>query len=442
MLSLFCLRLIFGNANPVAFNDVSPMYNIDQLFRPYDFPWDYKSNLGAPIFLTGNTVYNVPLLGLSVLFGSVTLAHKILLVLLIGFAGFGFYLAFSYLLKSRSAGFIAGLVMLFCPFILTRWISGHNTILLVYMVLPYALLVFLMMMRVGGKHSIVLCGLLTGLMIYISPQIAYLFLLFAILYGVFDLIFSRRVAIFSCFKIRLLQFSILIGITLLVAFPFFYPLLMVNLPVYATRAEEMAVSFLSPATSSMLLSQVALVVFIFASLTFLFWKQLIGGLFGKVKNDANVYSSAIGNLVSVRFAEILLFAMLGLLSMCIICLALFYAPGYYWLFNNIPGFGMFREVDKFLLFTALSVAFFLGLITEAFKRYVTKLNLSVFVRKSLPIILISLIVLSSSWPYLSGDLNGAVKTVEIPESYQNLDSWLRAQNDTFRVAFLSLCVGN
>ena len=102
-ISLFSLRGIFTSGDPVAFHDLAPMYRLDQLFRPYDFPWDYKSNLGTPSMLTGNAVYNLPLIGLSLLLGSVTLAHKILFVLYLMLSGFGFYLAFNYLFKSKTA---------------------------------------------------------------------------------------------------------------------------------------------------------------------------------------------------------------------------------------------------------------------------------------------------------------------------------------------------
>ena len=132
VISVFSLRAIFATGDPVAFHDFAPMYKLDQLFRPYDFPWDYKSNLGSPSMLTGNAVYNLPLIGLSLAFGSVAFANKVLLVLLMALSGFGFYLAFTYLFKSKTAGFIAGLYMMFNPFTLTRWEFGHNTVLLAY----------------------------------------------------------------------------------------------------------------------------------------------------------------------------------------------------------------------------------------------------------------------------------------------------------------------
>ena len=95
-LSVFSLRTIFVSSDPLAVHDLAPMYRLEQLFRPYDFPWDYKSNLGSPVMLIGNAVYNLPLIGLSYAFNSVVFAHKVWLVLLMALAGFGFYIAFYY----------------------------------------------------------------------------------------------------------------------------------------------------------------------------------------------------------------------------------------------------------------------------------------------------------------------------------------------------------
>ncbi len=100
VIAVFSLRDFFATSYPVAFHDLSPIYRLDQLFRPYDFPWDYKDNLGSPLTgLVGNSVYNLPLIGLSLAFGSVAFAQKVLLVLLMALGGFGFYLVFKYLVS-------------------------------------------------------------------------------------------------------------------------------------------------------------------------------------------------------------------------------------------------------------------------------------------------------------------------------------------------------
>ena len=421
LISVFSLRAIFVTNDPVAFHDLAPMYRLDQLFRPYDFPWDYKSNLGSPSMLTGNAVYNLPLIGLSLVFGSVVFAHKVLLLLLMALAGFGFYLAFTYLVSSRTAGFIAGLYLMFNPFTLTRWEYGHNTVLLAYMVLPFALLSFFKVMKEGGRISIFVCGLLAALMIYTSPQVAYLFILFALLYAVFDLAFSGRIGIAKRIAVRGVQVGLILVIALVAAFPFFYQLVMVNLPVYSTRAEEAAVGVTSPDVTGSIIPQASLVVF-----------MILGLLFLRLKSGSTGDSSQ--PLIKVGRQQVLFFAVLGLLSVIIVLLVIEpLTPIYYWLFNNVPGFGMFREASKFFMLSALSMGFFLGLVAEGFKRYVAKS--SSIVRKALPILLISLIVLGSSWQFLTGDIVGSVGTVQIPEAYQQLDNWLSSQKGDFRIAF-------
>jgi len=421
VISIFSLRAVFATNDPVAFHDLAPMYRLDQLFRPYDFPWDHKSNLGSPSMLTGNAVYNLPLIGLSLAFGSVAFAHKVLLVLLMALAGFGFYLAFTYLVRSKTAGFIAGLYLMFNPFTFTRWEYGHNTILLAYMVLPFAVLSFFKVMKEGGRISMFVCGLLVALMIYTSPQVAYLFILFSLLYAVFDLAFSGRTSIAKKIVTRGIQVSLILGVALVAAFPFFYQLTMVNLPVYSTRAEEAAVAVSPLDVTESIIPQVLLVAFMILAFLYLWWKS------GSTEDSSSF-------LIQVGRQQILFFAMLGLLSVIIILLVIEpLTPIYYWLFNTVPGFGMFREVSKFLLLSVLSVAFFLGLVTEGLKRYVAKS--SSIMRRTLPLLLVSLIILAPSWQFLTGDIAGSVGTVKIPEAYQQLDNWLSSQNGSFRIAF-------
>jgi len=434
LLAFFSLRLVFVVDDPVGFSDLSPMYKLDQLFRPFDFPWDFKSNLGSPVFLTGNVLYNVPLILLSLVVGSVVVAHKILLVLLMAFAGFGFYLAFFYLFNSKSAGLVGSLVMLFCPFILARWMNGHNTILLAYVVLSYAFFVFLRVMRVGGRLNVFVCGMLAGLLVYVSPQVAYLFLLFMVLYVVFDVVSCRRLGLYRRFSVRFVQLGVVLGVVFVVSLPFFYLLLMVNLPVYAVRAEEVLVSVLSPQIMGAVFSHGLLSVFACVSLLFLCWKSGFRRLCGGWVNGSAGSASSV--FVCVSFWQVVFFAILGFLSVVVVVFASFsfFVPVYQWFFTNVPGFGMFREADKFLLFSGLSLAFFLALVADGFKRFVVRRVAFGFWR-GLPVFLVSVVVLSSSLPYLSGDMGGSVRTVSVPEAYVELDGWLRAQGGCFRVAF-------
>lgn len=432
-IAVFSLRDFFATSYPVAFHDLSPIYRLDQLFRPYDFPWDYKDNLGSPLTgLVGNSVYNLPLIGLSLAFGSVAFAQKVLLVLLMALGGFGFYLVFKYIVRSRTAGFVAGLCMMFNPFTFARWEYGHNTILLAYMVLPFAVLSFFKVMREGGRISMFVCGLLLALMIYASPQVAYMFILFALLYAIFDLAFSGRTGISRRILMRGVQVGLILIVALVAAFPFFYQLVMVNLPVYSTRAEEAAVAISPNDITGSIIPQTALVVFVILAFFYLWWKSGLTKLYWWWKNDLAGDSSPF--LIKANRQQILFFAVLGFSSLFLVLLIIEpLTPIYYWLFNNVPGFGMFREADKFFMLSALSAAFFLGLAAEGFKRYMAKS--SSMVRKALPLIFISMIVLASSWQFLTGDIAGTIGTVQIPAAYQELDSWLTSQNGDFRIAF-------
>ena len=431
-IAVFSLRAIFATGDPVAFHDLAPMYRLDQLSRPYDFPWDFKSNLGTPTVLTGNAAYNVPLLALSSIVGDVAFSHKVLFVLYAALSGFGFYAVFAYVFKSKTAGFVAGLYMMFNPFTLTRWQFGHNTVLLAYALLPFATLAFFRTMKESSRLSIFICGLLTAFMIYASPQVAYMFILFALVYVFFDAVFSRNGGIVKRIFTRGAQISLILAVALVAAFPFFYQLVMVNLPVYATRAEEASAAVIpQPDVAGVLYPQMALAFLVIFAFLFFWWRSGFTKLYRWWKTDSTEESSL---LITVSRQQILSFALIGFLSILIVLLVFPpFTPAYYWLFTNVPGFGMFREVDKFFMLSSFSAAFFLGVAAEGIGRYLKK-NRPIL-RKALPILLISLLVFASSWQFLTGDVNGSVGTTQIPEAYQQFDSWLSSQNGDFRIAF-------
>ena len=97
---------------------------------------------------------------------------------------------------------------------------------------------------------------------------------------------------------------------------------------------------------------------------------------------------------------------------------------------------MFREVSKFFMLASLSAAFFLGVAAEGIKRYLSKDRISSrFVRRFTPVFLISLIILLTSLPFLTGDIGGSVGTAQIPENYKESDNWLSNESGDFRIAF-------
>jgi hypothetical protein len=197
---------------------------------------------------------------------------------------------------------------------------------------------------------------------------------------------------------------------------------MVNLPVYSVRAEEavLVVSAMDVTTST--LPQIALVAFIVLAFLYVWRKR---GL---------TEASSISSLMRACRRQIVFFAALGLFSVLLVLLATEpLSPIYFWLFNNLPGLLMFREVNKFFLLTVLSVGFFIGLAAEGLKRCMGKC--SSIGRNVLPLLLVSLIVSASSWPFLTGDMGGNIGTVEIPEGYREFEGWLSSQKGDFKIAF-------
>jgi hypothetical protein len=421
-LSVFSLRRVLVTSAPVAFHDLAPMYRLGQLLRPYDFPWDYKSNLGSPNMLTGNALYNLPLIGLSWVLGSAVIGHKILLVLLMTFAGFGFYLAFTYLTRSRMAGFAAGLYSMVNPFILERWSYGHNTMLLAYMIMAFAVFFCFKVVSEGDWKSVVACGLLLSMLIATSPHIAYLFIFFMLLYTGFSLIFSKKVSWVERVSLSGMQLSLIFGLAIAATLPFLYQMMRVSLPVYSVRPEEAVLMVSITDVKVAIFPSMALVALIVVFLVF----------HGRRHDSTGIFS--ISSLIRLHRWQYSFFLALGLFSMLVcllVCQPL--TPVYHWLFNNVPGFWMFREVNKLFLLTVLSLAFFLGLVAEGLRHFLARSSRTM--HDAVAILLISLIILVPSWPFLTGDVGGKVRTVEIPEHYEELEAWFSSQEGDFRVAF-------
>jgi hypothetical protein len=428
-LSFFSFRLIFSDGC-VATNDLAPLYKFEQLFRPFEFPWDSLSGLGTAQFAVDNIVYNVPWILWSTVTGSAVLSYKLFFCINLALAGFGFFLVFPRLtqLMSKVGAFVAGLSYMFNPWVLDRIIYGHNTIILGYAILPYALFFYVeALQKVDVKH-ILICGMLSSLLLLAKVHMAYFFFILIFFHSLFYVLIGVKKA----FRQRLIkQLFVVISIfalTIAVSFPILYHMAKVNIPLYVVREEETA--YYAVNFSSLTLWDL---LYVFLGVSLILWA--IKAL--KKESHIPYYSPFV------------------LCLFCLCVLGIILANGSVWpttslyafLFNYLPGFFIFTEANRFLFFPVVAIAFFLGCFVDrsfVYNRTLFPANSIGFFLKqvkrlfapNLPVLVLLILMFSSTWQFFTGDVNGKLKPTSIPSYYEELDTWLRTQEGDFRVAFM------
>jgi hypothetical protein len=405
ILSIGLFLPVFQSNDPLAYHDISAIYRFEQLWRPFEYPWDSKFQLGYPNnAILGNAFYNILIYVLAITSNSIILSHKLLLVFLISISGYGFYRFFLYLSHSKSGSFFAGLFMISNSWTLYRITSGHNTILLAYVLLPYALLNYHQAFLNFSFKRIILSGGLSALIFAISPHMSYIFLIYLLFHCGYETIIRIFKRVNGKLYYPIMLFSIITAFTF---FPTLFLLLnnlSLSIQTYAIRLEEV------PAYSL----QVANIVDILT---------IILGIVVIISN------------LRISHSKKNFFALLGLLGL-ILALGGYWPIRilYVWALINIPGFWIFRESYKFFLFPIISIAFFLSLSLENIHKSFS-LKMKYFITPNLFIkiitlgllIIITIATLPLSWQ--------GVKTVSFPQYYIQLDDWLYSLNDDFRIAF-------
>lgn len=425
LLSLFSFRLIFSNGC-IAIHDLAPLHKFSQLYRPFEYPWDHLSNLGIPTFLTGNMVYNVAWIILSLATGSAVLAHKLLLCLLLASAGYGFFLVFPTLIKptgSKVGAFVAGISYMYNPWSLDRIIYGHNTIFLGYAILPYALLLYLKGLKNVNIKHVLACGLLSSLLFLTSPHMAYFFFVLIFFHSLFNVITAKRESLKRKLTRHVTLIISILALNIAFSFPVLYHTYKIDIPLYVVREEETAYYAIN--LSSLTLTDV---LYIFFGASLVCWGAI---RFRKEESSTHFLFLSLCGLG-------LLLACGGLWPM---------TPVYTFLFNYAPGFFIFTEANRFLFFPAIAIAFFLGYFVNhsltckanflhAKSAKALLKQMKCLLTSNFPTVVLLGLMLSATWPFFTGNIGGELRPIHFPDHYAELDNWLRAQEGDFRVAYL------
>ncbi len=184
------------------------------------------------------------------------------------------------------------------------------------------------------------------------------------------------------------------------------------------------------------------------------WPENIFGKVGFMKPEFLILPIlAFSSLLFVRKTKdlrlktyVLFFALLGLIGA-------FLAKGanepfggvYLWLFDNFPGFIMFRDPTKWYTLVALSYSILIpfsvwniyGLLSSKFKVQSSKVQFKI--KNYIPnlfLILTSLFLILLIRPAIFGQLGGTFKTTEIPSDYVKLEKFLSSQSNFSRTLWI------
>jgi len=405
----------------LAFQDLAPMYRYEHLLRALDFPWDGKSNLGSPNMVPGNMLYSAALIVFSSLAGSVESGHKLFLLFLFTSGAVGAYqLVRTYASPSASpiSSFVAGLYYVFNPWIIFQTKYGHNTILLGYAILPYALALYFSSLRKTRTFNTVSCGIVSGLLFWASFHLSYLFFALIVFHGIFRILGGEPDL--PSKKRWLVVFTTIVLCSMAMALPLVSHILRVEIPAFVVRNEEAEYlsGRISPNPIDVLHTAIGALV-------------LLAAYMHGRKRPQSVYPlvlSTIGVLLSLG----------GLWPLNLL---------YSLMFQYFPFFYIFRETSKFLVLSTVGVGLAIPQAMDLWFKTLgakdansashaqqRKLFAIMRSRKS-SALLMSMVIFFSLWPSFTGSYNGTLKTVQVPSHYQELDSWLRRQDGDFRVAF-------
>lgn len=323
--------------------------------------------------------------------------------------------------------------------ILMVFSGGQMGISLSYAVFPFALLAYEKLREQFDLRRSLLFGLIFSLQIMFDQRIALLTIGVLLILLIFSI--DKNTINFSKIKKNLLLVSfiplIILALNAFWVLPLIFSKIIGSKALQVIGGESGAASFLSFA-------------FFENSISLLHpnWPENIFGKVYFMRPEFLILPilafSSLVFLKAQEFNKIIIFFLLGLIGA-------FLAKGtndplgaiYVWLFENIPGFNLFRDPTKFYILVALSYAvvipFTLGKMSDAVTTFASRflkrdLNASSF-HTLLSIIFIIFWGFTIRQAFF-GELGGLFKETIIPKEYSKLKDHLGSQPEFFRTLWI------
>lgn len=345
-----------------------------------------------------------------------------------------------------------GKFLLFSPFIflfntyaLMIIGGGQISIALSYSLAPLVLTLFIKSLRNYNSKISVICGLITAIQLSFEPRITMLTIGTALFYYLVNSGFKIRP-----YKIFLIVFLIVLGVHFYWIFPTIIIYLFNNkvnlyspsvaisdwLTFLSTARFSKSLSLLHPNWPENMFGKTSFMRSEFLLLPILAFSSL---LFIAKKNNPQ--------LVTRNQKTIVFFIILALLGA-------FLSKGvnpplgevYRFLFNNIPGFNLFRDPTKFYLLISLSYSILIPFTIEQIyiklnkitrnSQPVTKQLFLIKHSSNLFLFLVTCCLLLLIKPAWTGELGGTFKTKIIPKDYLQVKNLIYNQKDFFRTLWI------
>jgi len=339
----------------------------------------------------------------------------------------------------------AALIFTTNTYILMLVDGGQMGVALAYSVAPFALARFIRLIdhaALFGKNFqlALLAGLVLSLQVLFDPRIAYITMIGVTIYAVLSIMYhvlgikDFKRTMLNTFCLILYVFALPIIITILLHIFWIFPLLFFSQNLCERFCEAYTnigiVKFLSFSTFSQSLSSLHAnwPENIFGKVTFMRPEFLVIPVLAYL----SLLSMGKNKMID---GKILFFACSGIIGAFLAKgTNLPFASSYVWLFENIPGFDMFRDSTKFYLLVILSYSILIPFSLEKISEKV----LSIKIRNVFYLIPVAFIIfwLFLIRPAVLGQLGGTFKNKEVPKEYVELKDFLYNQPDFFRTLWV------
>lgn len=424
----------------------------------YSFPWHSQLFGGwSNISFSNLLSVMVSMVPLTLIFGPM-MATKIWIFLILFFSGVSMYWLSGTLIEKKTARFIAALLYIYNPWVLERILSGHQFILMAYVSAPIAVGGFIRCLRTHKPGDVLLAGFALGLTIgfnmhLVGSMVFILIILYLVYFLILDSIRSRRQKTTGNQVIRkpLTSFSIAFSIALLLNAFWIVPYasyIFSHGEFFPFRPSSEDIYWFSHSGSLLMQG------YFIDHTTRIVESSLNSSLiplwyFSGFVISALAFSATFIGSRKRNFA--LFFTLVAILG-------IFMGMGtnqplgflYVWLFENIPFFISYRNPNGFVFLVVLSYSLLLGILVSAIgeralahpkKRKKIPFLPKIFSKAQLNVdnflaLVMCILIVSYSFPMLTGDFGGELRPVEMPEYYKEIDRFLIEHPGDYRVLLL------
>jgi len=456
-------KLLFSSGI-VATGDIVFPWRISQIsdyVKAYIYSWNPYYHAGMPYVAdpSGNLIFALSLTFLGILF-PMSMAGTVWLIFWLFLAGVSMYYMTYKLIEKRAASLVAAIYYMLTPYFTDIARAGFRSHIMAYAIVPLSISLYMRSIRSRSYLTAIKAGVIFAILMSLALQPTILvflsMIIYLLIYFLPNIIHFRRNKEFKSDALKSFLLVIIIGFSLNMFWiiPYLYRLTVTGaLHWYSDTIEGVIVS-------SNLLGGFANVIindsppyfrgFVLRAQNWLTTIHYIGAI-------TLTFLVFIPLLFKQRKREVLFFSCLSVISLILAGGTIGpLGSSYLWLFLHIPGFIIFNRPLFFFNFISLSYAFLLGAFMSTILDKLQSIKLIVFsivyhngstadiIRlqpnkqrlKWIASFLIILLILSQSWPMLTGNFVGHIKTIDFPEEHKNVASWLKTENGDYRILLI------